>query len=348
MKMHASKIAIVAVAAFAAGCGGSGSNLAPTASVNAPAQQSPQSVTFTINIPGRSTSGVVRRAAYIGAGTQSASITVTPGSGVQGSSTPTTTVNCTTVCQATITAYPGSNTFTAKLYDGVAGGGNLLSSGSTVQTIVAGSNTVHITFNGVPFAVAVVANPTSLSSGTAGTTTLSVSALDADFNTIVAPGVYTQNITLASVSPHITLSSTTISGPGQTVTANYDGTVVPCTTPEGITGTIGTVTGPAGAVIISNGPPCGLNASPLSLSVTAAAGSNHAGTVLVTEPGFAGTFTISTDTCTGPGYATISPSSGAGPSATFTITGVSSSGGLPCVYQFSDGTNTVTETVTVN
>lgn len=356
MNMHVRTIVSVAFAALIAGCsGGGGGSPAPSLPVSAPAQSKPQNVTLTINIPGRTSSSSKRRPLYVGAGTQSAQITVTPGAGVQGTAS-TTTVNCTTTCQATLSVFPGSNTFAVNLYDGTNGSGNLLSSGSMTQTIVAGSNTVNLTFNGVVYAVAVVANPPSLVNGTSGSTTLTIDGLDADGNTIVGPGVYTQPVTLASSWAHITLSATSVTAPGQTVTANYDGTSDgwACDDPVAINAsspTIKAVPPSVGGVIIaasSSGPtPCGLTLSTPQVTVTSGGGT---ATVTLTDyeqsGPFTGSFTI-TNNCAGPGYATISPSTANGPSATFTITGQTSSGGLPCAIQFSDGTNATTLTVSV-
>jgi hypothetical protein len=322
-------------------CGGGG-----TSAVAPAAKTGLQSVTFSINIPGRSPAGM-RRAQYIGGGTQSASIVVTPPTGTPA---PAVIANCTTVCQTTLLVAPGSNTFSVNLLDGQNGTGSVLSTGTATQTIVAGSaNSVNVTFNGIPATVALGAPSATFASGTPSTATFAAQVLDADGQIIVAPGTYTQSVTLASGQSYIGLSPTTITAPGTTVTASYDGTPVGTTTVVQISAAIGTgAPATAGSLTVQNGapPPVQLTIDQPSVSVTSPGGTT---VVTVTETRFFGTITADDSLCsTFGGFASVSPSSASGPSAQFTITGNSPTNPLPCTITFSDGgTGSTAVTVTV-
>ena len=329
----------VAFATLLVNCGGGGQATSPTPSQNATAAQR---VTVTINIPGRTKSGQ-RNVKYVGAGTQSAVFTVTPAGAT---ASPSVTSNCTSVCQATLAVFPGSNTFAVSLYDGTNGGGSLLSSGSTTQTIVAGINNVNLTFNGVPALVTMAFSPTSLISGTPATSNLTVTVLDADNNAIVAPGNYSDPITLSSGQSYVTVSPTTLTAPGQTVTVTYDGTPVGTDATVAISSQIGSATPlQTSGITIATGAPPGFSLSQSAITVAAGGGT---GTVTVTDTGFNGTITADATTCSGPGNATINPTSGTGPSQTFTITGQTATFPMPgCAIIFSDGTNSSTLMVNV-
>jgi hypothetical protein len=126
-------------------------------------------------------------------------------------------IGCTaTACSGTVNAPVGSDTFAVVLYDGAGGTGNALSTGTATQTIVADqANNVNLTFNGVVASLA-VALGASGTAGTAATIALTVTALDADGNTIVGPGNYV-NASGAAVT--IALSDSDASGattPSQT------------------------------------------------------------------------------------------------------------------------------------
>lgn len=144
VKLVSHAIAVTALTALLVDCGGSGGGNSVAPARNAGGGTAAQSVVVTVNIPGRTPAGV-RRTKYVGTGTQSAVFSVT----LAGSTpAPNVTANCTTTCQATLSVLPGSNTFAVSLYDAANGSGNLLSTGSATQTIVAGTNTVNLTFNG--------------------------------------------------------------------------------------------------------------------------------------------------------------------------------------------------------
>ncbi len=215
--------ACIVATALITGCGGSGSPSNPIQSAMPPVAGSrTANVTFSISVPAKT---VARRPAYVSPSTQSASVTVTPSGGSAG--TPVV-VNCTSVCSGTVSAPVGSDIFAAHLYSGTNGGGSLLSTGSLTQSIVANrANTVTMTFNGVVASIA-VSLPT-IAPGAAGSAAVTVKALDASGNTIVGPGTYvdangnpmTISLGDSDTSGNSSLSQSTITQPGSSVTLNY-------------------------------------------------------------------------------------------------------------------------------
>lgn len=177
-------------------------------------------VQFSVVIPQRAPSAA--RPAYVSASTQSASIAV-------GNGTPTV-VNCTTVCNGTVVAPVGNDTFTVKLYSGTNAGGGLLASGSTTQAILVGqANSIAVTLNGVVAHLA-VAVATGATLGTAAAVAVTVSAQDASGNTIIGPGSYVDasgnpvTISLAtSDATNAPLTVGTVTAPGTSVSLNYTG-----------------------------------------------------------------------------------------------------------------------------
>jgi len=221
-------VAAVAIAALLAGCGGGATTPGlPVQSVTTPAPQPTQqkaqivSVAFTIIVPTASGEAARRVPNYVSASTQSASIVV-------GSATPVV-VNCTATCSGTVNAPVGSDTFSVELYDATNGSGNVLSTGTLTQTIVANTaNSVNVTFNGVVNSLA-VAIGNVVSPGMAGSVGVTVNALDADGNTIVGPGVYVNAsgapVTIAlsnsDASGNSTLSQTSITQPTTGIELTY-------------------------------------------------------------------------------------------------------------------------------
>ena len=210
--------------ALLAGCGGGGSAPSAVTRQPQPTQQTPQSVNVTFNIVVPTASGASARRVpnYVSASTKSASISVNGANGA--------TVNCTATCSGTVSAPVGSDTFTVKLYDATGGGGNLLSTGTVIQTIVAGqANSVNVTFNGVVASLSMSAIST-VTPGTAGSVAIGVSALDADGNTIIGPGSYVDGsgnpVTIAlsnsDTSGNSSLSQTSLTTPpASPITLNY-------------------------------------------------------------------------------------------------------------------------------
>jgi hypothetical protein len=177
--------------ALLAGCGGASHSLPSVGATAgaAPTAAKTVAVSFSIAVPMRSQSLQNRRLQYVSSATKSATFGV-----AAGSATPqpagTVTVNCTTVCSGTVLAPIGSDTFVAKLFGAVSGGGELLSTGSVKQTIAAATNTVHLTFNPVVASVALSLDKPGLPSGAPGTAQLNVMAKDPSGAIIVGPGSY--------------------------------------------------------------------------------------------------------------------------------------------------------------
>lgn len=228
IRKHARVLSVAAIGLALAGCGGGqGVSSVSPATSSVSTSSVAQNVTLTINIPGRaaSTASTRRTPAYVGAGTKSATIIVTPSGGTAS----TTTVNCTSVCSATLAVFPGTVSFTVNLYDNTNGSGNLLSTGTTTQTIAPGATTaVNLTFNGVPAALSINGLPTSVTAAIPETSqTFAVSVLDADQNTIV--GSYQSPVTLTSSNPALVTvqtndrASNQLTNSNENVTFSYTG-----------------------------------------------------------------------------------------------------------------------------
>ena len=189
---------VLIVTALLAGCGGGvphGAKSAPP-----PASVKTASVAFHIE-PTKAPASGKRRTKYVSYGTQSVSIEVSS----PGLPTTTTVIVCEYygTCKGNVDAPVATDTFSLKLYDDQAAHGNLLSSGSVTQTIVAEqANTVNITFDGIVAHASALtfADPTPLI-GAPLTTTVTVNAVDAAGFTIIGPGNYDRPIVLTLNGP---------------------------------------------------------------------------------------------------------------------------------------------------
>jgi virginiamycin B lyase len=208
------------VTALLAGCGGGMPHSAKSAP---PASVKTASVAFHIE-PTKAPASGKRRTKYVSYGTQSVSVTVSS----SGQPTTTTVIPCSYgSCSGNIDAPVATDTFTVGLYDDPSAHGNLLSSGSITQTIVAEqANTVNITFDGIVAHASALGFdvPTPLI-GAPLTTTVTVSAVDAAGFTIVGPGNYDRPIVLTLTDPSgaTSLSKTTVTSPNDVVTLSYNG-----------------------------------------------------------------------------------------------------------------------------
>jgi virginiamycin B lyase len=127
-----------------------------------------------------------RRPGYISAATRSAVLSVGPAGGAVST---TATIACTSVCSETLGAPAGSDTISVALYDGSAGNGNVLSTGSLTTSVVQNQdNPVNITFNPVVGSVGIGFGSTSVTTGTPSSTGVTITLRDADGNSIVGPG----------------------------------------------------------------------------------------------------------------------------------------------------------------
>jgi hypothetical protein len=256
MRLYVRRFAIAGslLATACSGHGGSAPLPIASAPLGAPTNAPMVQVAFRILVPALSTTASSRRPQYVSASTKSASIAVSPGS-----ATPVV-VNCTTVCQGEIAAPIGTDTFTVKLYDASGATGNLLSTGTMASTVVIDqNNSINLTFNGVVAAIAVGVNPGTATYGAAESASVTVNALDADGNTIVAPGVYVNangaplTIALANsdTSGHTVLSVTHVTQPTTGITLSYDGNSYVSPT---ITGTATGATSGAGTLTVNCAP----------------------------------------------------------------------------------------------
>ena len=222
--MHRILVALCCVSLFAACSGGGNMASLPAASPPQALPASSAPVAFTVIVPRAATASArSAKPKYVSPSTQSIAISVASA----GANATTNTANCAaSQCTVNIEAPIGYDSFTISLYDGQNGSGNLLSTGSTSQSVIAGmNNAIGVTFNGVAAKIALQGNPASLPAGSIGTSTITVTGMDADGNIIIAPGGYASAITLAvsNASGTASISPVTIAQPGQTATLSYDG-----------------------------------------------------------------------------------------------------------------------------
>ena len=184
-------------------------------------------VPLTIRIPQPASSSARRSVKYISSATKSAVVTF---SGTAQLTPVSVVTSCATTCTLLLNVTPGVVTFVIDLYDGANGHGNILSTGTTTQTIVTGkTNTFTIAFGGVVANLALALGSSTVTAGTAATIPVIVNALDASGETIVGSDAYATPITLsdddASGATH--LSGTSIAAPGAAVSLIYSGANAP-------------------------------------------------------------------------------------------------------------------------
>jgi hypothetical protein len=242
VKVVSCALALIASLAFSA-CSGGGSRSntvpqpAPTSTVSGSGSSSYTgvlaNVTFSVRIPGTTTSGNVRRPSYVSSATKS--IKVVMSSPPTGFTTPIfntgTLPNAACpasgsdfVCTFTIGIPPGSDTLTFSLYDATNGTGNILSAQVGTFSIVVGTtNSFNVTFD-ANAAVMTVNGSQDCQNGPVGTVfgsvgsspvTFTVSYTDAAGKTIVAPGLPTLAIQDNTATYQTT--SGTLNGTGGTV-----------------------------------------------------------------------------------------------------------------------------------
>lgn len=233
----------VAGAAFLASCGGGGGGSGTAVPRKAPLAPA----TVVVKIPGATVSAnaATRRLQQVVAQTAGIIVTVTPDGAsplVSGASLAAGAPNCSAnsdgsrSCNVAISAPAGHATIAVATYDaaptGSTANGNPLANGVTDATFVAGQATaVAVTLNGIAASLKLALAPDTIAMGTAGSTTLNVSAFDADGNLIVAPGGYANPISFSAtgVGTAVTFNPATLTTPGGAVTVNYDGTNVALT-----------------------------------------------------------------------------------------------------------------------
>ena len=198
-------VAALCILVLSACGGGSRAILAPATMAPSPTPQQTSSALvqprFTF-LPPSSTSSATRHPHYITANVASVEITLNSLNGVAPSTgaalSVTTNIN---MASCPCVAYgpdvpPGAANFTLAAYDQPNAGGNLIATASPTYTIVAGqANNENVTLNGMPGALS-LAIP-SATSGTpfASPQSMSVTAKDADGNTIL--GAYAVPIAIS-------------------------------------------------------------------------------------------------------------------------------------------------------
>jgi hypothetical protein len=215
-------LCLTALTLAACGGGGGGGGALPPAPVSGGSAggpgTGPASVAISVAIPSATAASAhARSPRYVSAGTKSV---------VVGFAGQRQTADCTTSCSITLAVNPGTVTFDIGLYDGAAGSGHLLSSGTTTATILQGQqNSVRVTFQGVVAKVAVALGTTAVTAGTPASIPVTVSAQDAAGYTIVGTDPYQTPIGLTTddASGATSLSTASVGAPGAPVTLAYNG-----------------------------------------------------------------------------------------------------------------------------
>ncbi len=247
--MRAWPFVATVLSAGLAGCAGGGGSIAAgsLASGNTQAPQSP-TATVSIRVPAGTGTQAARRPQYVSAATAGVAVTEWP-NGTQQPDTPTAVVAlaagtppCTAVtagaitCNLTLPAVLGVENFLVTTYDqpplNGQPQGNVLSANTIQATIVLNNaNQLLLALNGVPASLVVTPAVSFLPLGAHANLAFSVTALDADGDTIIGPGTYAAPIELAIADdPNTTLalSATTLTSPASTnVTLLYNGGAIP-------------------------------------------------------------------------------------------------------------------------
>ncbi len=217
--------AAIALVALLAGCSGGGTqrSVIPTPS---PARAG-ASVGLRVVIPKRSASAARRGVQHLPSSSKSMAVKVNGGTpqvvGLQPTDPGCATdpVSGNTVCNATVLAPIGSDTFDLTAYDAAGGTGNALSHAAVTKTVVAGTNSFPIALGGVAASVTLSAASTVYEGAATTTATANVVAADADGNTIM--DAYDQTVTVTG-SGTFAGTSGTVAKSGDTIALAYDGT----------------------------------------------------------------------------------------------------------------------------
>ena len=179
------------------------------------------SAVFTMHWPVPK-SGRVAHPDYISHATLSLSIQV---NNAQSLGTVTNNPGTGGTSKVTIDAPIGTDVFLIKAYDQLDAQGTVLSQAQVSQKIVAGkANNVSAVLNGVVASIVLALSNPSPIAGTAKSSSLTVTARDADGNVIVGPGDYDQAIHLSDSDAFATsLSGMLVTAPGSALTLSYNG-----------------------------------------------------------------------------------------------------------------------------
>ncbi len=197
-----------------------------------PAGSATASAAFVVRVPAPATAtGSAMRSQYISPSTQSLAVTVGGEPTVVANLTPSSP-NCVPAsgpnpltCTVTVTAPVGTDTFTVTMYDGLNASGNVLSKGSVTANVVANQTTpVNVVTGGTVCSIQVTLGNPAPPQGTSATIPVTVTVRDAAGNVIIAPGSYSAPIALQdSDATYTSLSTTSVTSPGQSVTLAYNG-----------------------------------------------------------------------------------------------------------------------------
>jgi hypothetical protein len=381
-------------AAFLAACGGGGSTQSPVAfATSAPQSAGPMSLSIFIPTSTTSPSSTRRSPTFVSPSTNGLSITdcvhgaspctaFTGNVDLSSSSSACTTVGNGRSCSVSITASQGSNDFTFTTYDvtpptsGFGTAAHQLGTSSiSGLTIASGTNTVNVALGGTIASVKLNLTQRSVYGYSALTTSVGVTALDADNNIIVAGATTVSNtgagsqtdtysnpiavaVTESGGSGHTKLSlnggsaatSVTTTKSSDAIALSYDGnaggssyfaTVMASTTnaagsPVSASANLNTIS------ITANGVGIGYFAGGASPKTIFASGTGESETITVTETNGAGSFApvgvanLGSTNCPS-GSVGLSASSFGASGSTFTIgAGTVNTAGTGCVVTFTD------------
>ena len=255
-------------------------------------------------------------------------------------------------CTVTLQGPLGQDAWAFKSFVTGNGTGTAISLNTGTITVLTGTaNVLTLTLNPVLATLGFVPLAYSANATSTSTLPLVLQAKDTAGAVIIGPGTF---VTAGNVATPITLSSSsaahvvlqTSTGTAATVTLTttgtnnlaqiaYDGTLVAGT--QTLTASATGITTASLTLTLT------LAAGGLSVPVSVALGADlgtTSTTLAISEPGYGGTFTLTSSSCTG--IVTFPGTAGPGPSASPTIT---QAGGGTCTILITDGTNSSSVTV---
>ncbi len=297
----ASRLALMLLAFAGAivACSGGGSGGAPPAATASPAPSTAQGVfKILIPLPQATQSSKHVRPDYISPATQSVSFQVAPNAAQVVELGPSSSA-CESVangytCTANFVAPIGNNEMIVKTFASTNGTGQVLSMNSVAIDIVAGQvNPVNVVLNGVVNTLTLSLAPSSVTYGTASNVQALWEALDASGYTIVGPGSFVDGsgnplapALASSDGTDFTIAPLPQPSPGWTVA--YDGTAVSSPTLTLSAPGANPSIAPVSSTLTVITP---ISASPSPLNV----GETGTQTIYVTEAGYSGTYTVTSD-----------------------------------------------------
>jgi hypothetical protein len=358
-------MALASGALVACGGGSSGTPGSPTPAGGSPASSQRYTVALSLFVPKvKSTAAgsvVSQRGArrlsplYVPTSINSVSIQQTESAGAVVSGAPVTVLvvgssNCTAsaggqTCTATLQGALGQDAWAIKSYVTGNGTGTAVSLNTGTLTVLSGvANVLSLTLNPVLASLTFV--PVAYSANATATSTLPLvlQAKDTAGAIIIGPGTYVtaanvaNPIALSSSSSHVALQTSggtaatatlTTTGTNDLAQLAYDGTLVAGS--QAITASATGITTATLALTLT------LAAGGLSVPTSIALGedlSTTSTTLAISEPGYGGSFTLTSSSCAG--IVSFPASAGPGPTSSPTVTQI---GGGTCTILVADGTN---------